>query len=134
MRDTPLVSFYGPIKLLITSWKGALGKTLKSVEEEFTGRTDFLVFRFTDDSALLLKRDVDDDNVYGDPDELRPWGNGMLTWYSDDFWDRVFFGLEPIETWEEKQVEHERAELAQEETREKELLARLKAKYEDGVD
>jgi len=113
------ISQIAPVKVLLTEWDHAYGKTLASVEEETVEGDCYKVIRFTDGSALIFKEAYGDDGNYYhmEPDDrLRDAA-------------KAFFGLMPEEEFKAKQAESQRQSTQEHERRERAELARLKSKY-----
>lgn len=87
----------GPIRLLLKSWSEASGRTIKTVTEETVSgawNDQFLVFRFTDGSGIVIKYYENDGGggYDGDPDPL----DGH---FSQDRRQRDYFGIDSLEEY-----------------------------------
>lgn len=125
---TATLSPCGPIKPLLKSWADASGRTIKSVTAEtidgcFGGQ--FLVFRFTDGSGLVIQ------HFEGDS------GGGYCGYpatlddnYSDDRRQRVYFGIDSLEEYTKAEEESDAKSKAEAAAQERATFERLKHKYE----
>lgn len=121
----PMKTTDEPIKKLLSSWEEAVGRTLKSVVQEAPGYRDYLVFRFTDGSAVLLPEYDDDGRTLWRDDIDMLDGRGLSTLKV-----RVYFGLDPEEAFLRAQREQAEAKARQEEADERAAYELLRAKYE----
>jgi hypothetical protein len=116
----PQVSKHRPVKELIEDWDATAGLTIASVAEESTGDGTYTVIRFTDGRAVVLRH-------YDDWFDLTP--ATLKSGYYFDRAPRVFFGLDSLELYMQREAAETASYRAQEEAKERRKYEALKKKF-----
>lgn len=90
---------YGSITKLLTDWKELEGKTIVSVDREKAVYTDYLVFRFSDGTSALLEHFEHECTGYYE--DLETLSDAYENRLNDKFRARIYFGLTPVEKYNE---------------------------------
>lgn len=121
MTKNITISPNGPVSEFMQDLEGCEGKTIKSVHEECVSWNDYLVVRFTDGSAMVMRQQEDSDNWTAS-------GETFKSSYSENV--RVYFGMEDAAAYAAKLSKQDADRASQTEAQERAQFEALKRKFE----